>query len=84
MKRYLRMLKHLSPKDPLFTAWKRYKEKRLSGGIQRIITDHLKRAKVKRKRVTAYPLQHSAATLALQNGASLMAVRDMLQRGVPH
>ncbi len=48
-------------------------------GIQIIITSYLKKAGVKLKRVTAYSLQHSATTLALQNGASLMAVRDMLR-----
>jgi site-specific recombinase XerD len=80
MERYLRMLQHPSPKDPLFTAQKRFKGRRLSvRGIQQIITGYLKRAGVKRKRVTAYSLRHSAATLALQNGASLMAVRDMLR-----
>lgn len=80
MERYLGMLQQPSPKDPMFTARKRYKGRRLSvRGIQQIITGYLKRAGVKRKRVTAYSLRHSAATLALQNGASLMAVRDMLR-----
>lgn len=80
MERYLGMLQHPSPKDPLFTARKRFKGRRLSvRGIQQIITGYLKKAGVKRKRVTAYSLRHSAATLALQNGASLMAVRDMLR-----
>lgn len=80
MERYLWMLKHPSPKDPMFTAQRRFKGRRLSvRGIQQIITDYLKIAGVKRKRVTAYSLRYSAATLALQNGASLMAVRDMLR-----
>lgn len=80
MERYFGMLKFPTPKDPLFTAQKRFKGMRLSvRGIQQIITGYLKKAGVKRKRVTAYSLRHSAATLALQNGASLMAVRDMLR-----
>lgn len=74
------MLQHPSPKDSMFTAQKRFKGRRLSvRGIQQIVTGYLKKAGVKRKRVTAYSLRHSAATLALQNGASLMAVRDMLR-----
>jgi integrase len=48
-------------------------------GIQKIITGYSKKTGVKRKRVTAYSLRHSAATLALQNGASLMAIGDMLR-----
>lgn len=80
MERYLGMPQQPSPKDPIFTAQKRFKGMRLSvRGIQQIITGYLKKAGVKRKRVTTYSLRHLAATLSLQNGASLMAVRDMLR-----
>jgi site-specific recombinase XerD len=80
VERYLSIMKGPSPKDPMFTAQKPQKGARLSvRGIQKIITGYLKRAGVKRKRVTAYSLRHSAATLALQNGASLMAIGDMLR-----
>jgi len=77
---YLSLFKDPSPKQAMFTARRPHKGRRLSvRGIQKIITGYLKKAGVKRKRVTAYSLRHSAATLALQNGASLMAVRDMLR-----
>ena len=80
VEQYLSMMKDPSPKQAMFTARKPHKGSRLSvRGIQKIITGYLKKAGVKRKRVTAYSLRHSAATLALQNGASLMAVRDMLR-----
>ena len=80
VEQYLSMSKTPSPRQAMFTARKPNKGARLSvRGIQKIVTDYLKKAGVKRKRVTAYSLRHSAATLALQNGASLMAVRDMLR-----
>ena len=77
---YLSLLKEPSPKQAMFTARKPHQGRRLSvRGIQKIITGYLKKAGVKQKRFTAYSLRHPAATLALQNGASLVAVRDKLR-----
>jgi len=80
LQRYLAFRGLLPPKAPLFVANKPKKGQRLSvRGIQYIITKYLKAAGIKRKRVTAYSLRHTAATEALTNGADFKAVQDMMR-----
>lgn len=81
MERYLALWEPIPPKAPLFISNKpSCKGDRLSvRGIQVIITSYLKKAGLKRKRVTAYSLRHSAAAFALQNGADLKSVQDMMR-----
>ncbi len=80
LERYLSLRGLVSPKAPFFVAEKPKKGHRLSvRGIQYIITKYLKQAGIKRKRVTAYSLRHTAATEALTNGADFKAVQDMMR-----
>ncbi len=80
MERYKRLRGLVSHKAPLFVAEKPVKGARLSvRGIQYIITKYLKQAGIKRNRLTAYSLRHTAATEALTNGADFKAVQDMMR-----
>ena len=69
------------PAAPLFVSAKPGSHgRRLSvRGIQAILTKYLERAGLKRKRLTAYSLRHTAATLALENGATVQEVQAMLR-----
>lgn len=79
--RYLRARGTPQPGEPLFCSLKRDRQgKRLSvRGIQAVISAHLKEARVKRKRVVPYSLRHTAATNALENGATTEDVQLMLR-----
>lgn len=78
--RYIEMRGIVAPKAPLFISERPKKGARLSvRGIRGIVTFYLKKAGIKRKRLTAYSLRHTAATEALKNGADLKAVRDMMR-----
>lgn len=81
MEKYLSLRGSPRPGSALFISNKRScKGGRLSvRGIQNIITGYLKKAGLKRARVVAYSLRHAAATIALQNGADLKAVQDMMR-----
>lgn len=80
IERYIDSRGIAAPKAPLFVAEKPRKGARLSiRGIQSIITKYIKKAGLKRKRLTAYSLRHTAATEALRNGADFKAVRDMMR-----
>ncbi len=74
---YLQSLGFPHAETPLFIG---YKNNPLTvRQINQIITNHLKLAGLKRKRVTGYSLRHTAASLALENGADIIAVQQMLR-----
>lgn len=81
IERYLEIRGPAPSGAPLFTSERPgHRGKRLSvRGIQAIMTSYLKKAGLKRKRVVAHSLRHSAATIALENGAHLMDVKDMMR-----
>lgn len=81
MDRYVALRGITAAQSPLFISNKpSCKGSRLSvRGIQTIITSYLKKAGIKRKRLTAYSLRHTAATEALTNGADLKSVKEMMR-----
>lgn len=67
--------------DPLFASHSnRNRTKPLTiRSIRRIIEARLKAAGLKSARISAHSLRHTAATVALMNGADLLSVKEMLR-----
>lgn len=70
----------LSPELPLFAsaAHRNSGERMTTRSISRIVKNALKAAGLESDRLTAHSLRHTAATLAMINGASLQEVQQLL------
>ena len=77
---YLKLSGKKKATDPLFFSERPdRKGSRLSvRGIQSILTSYLRKAGINRPRVSPHSMRHFAATNALQNGAHLKDVQDMM------
>lgn len=69
-----------APNAPLFTseAHRNAGERMTTRSISRIVKNALKAAGLESDRLTAHSLRHTAATLAMINGASLQEVQQLL------
>lgn len=77
---YLKFSGKKKATDPLFFSERPdRKGSRLSvRGIQSILTSYMRKAGINRSRVSPHSMRHFAATNALQNGAHLKDVQDMM------
>lgn len=77
---YLRLRGKQKPTDPLFYSERPdRKGARLSvRGIRAILTAYMRKAGIDRPRVSPHSMRHFSATNALQNGADLKDVQDMM------
>lgn len=80
LSRYLATRSETSSRAPLFTseAHRNQGERITTRSISRIVKNALKAAGLTSDRLTAHSLRHTAATLALQNGATLQEVQQLL------
>lgn len=80
LSRYLRARGDLLPSSPLFasTANRNQGDRITTRSISRIVKNALRAAGLESDRLTAHSLRHTAATLAIQNGASLQEVQQLL------
>ena len=80
LKRYLRTREEQAPEAPLFasTAHRNSGERMTPRSISRIVKNALISAGLESDRLTAHSLRHTAATLAMLNGASLNEVQQLL------
>jgi integrase/recombinase XerC len=80
LQRYLATRGETAPEDPLFTstAHRNSGERMTPRSISRICKNALKAAGLESDRLTAHSLRHTAATLAMLNGASLNEVQQLL------
>lgn len=80
LSRYLKARGSEPASSPLFvsTAHRNQGERITTRSISRIVKNALKAAGLESDRLTAHSLRHTAATLALQNGASLDEVQQLL------
>lgn len=69
-----------APNEPLFAsaAHRNTGERMTTRSISRIVKNALKAAGLESERLTAHSLRHTAATLAMINGASLQEVQQLL------
>lgn len=76
-------LKHRDPKsqkEPLFASVGNRSKGRLSTrAIRERVNYYLNKTGIKRKTITAHSLRHTAATLALESGAPIFEVKNMLR-----
>ena len=80
LERYLATRGSLEGGDPLFlTMGKRHGHRLAPRTLRSLIFTALKMANVKRPVVTGHSLRHTAATMSLNGGAPVTAVRDMLR-----
>lgn len=80
LKRYLESREEPAPDEPLFAsnAHRNSGERMTPRSISRICKNALKAAGLESDRLTAHSLRHTAATLAMMNGASLNEVQQLL------
>ena len=80
VKRYLTARGEPCSREPLFVsaAPRNRGERMTTRSISRIVKNALKAAGLESDRLTAHSLRHTAATLALKNGASLNEVQELL------
>jgi integrase/recombinase XerC len=80
LSRYLQARGDLLPSSPLFasTANRNGGERITTRSISRIVKNALRAAGLSSERLTAHSLRHTAATLAIQNGATLQEVQQLL------
>lgn len=80
IKRYLAARGEPAPNEPLFAsaAHRNSGERMTTRSISRIVKNALKAAGLESERLTAHSLRHTAATLAIINGASLQEVQQLL------
>lgn len=78
---YLAARKKTNLSDCLFSSHsnRNQKEAITTRSLSRIVAQRLKAAGLKTSKITAHSLRHSAATIALNNGADLLAVKEMLR-----
>lgn len=69
-----------APNEPLFAsiAHRNGGERMTTRSISRIVKNALRAAGLESERLTAHSLRHTAATLAMKNGASLQEVQQLL------
>lgn len=80
LERYLATRVPLDGGDPLFlTMGKRHGHRLAPRTLRALIFTALKMANVKRPVVTGHSLRHTAATMSLNGGAPVTAVKDMLR-----
>lgn len=85
LRKYLSSRGPLSEKDPLFastsnrTRGEHLKERTISG----IIKETLRRIDVDDSRITAHSLRHTAVSLSIKNGASLIQAQAMARHSDP-
>lgn len=80
LERYLATRLPLDGGDPLFlTMGKRHGHRLAPRTLRSLIFTALKMANVKRPVVTGHSLRHTAATMSLNGGAPVTAVKDMLR-----
>jgi integrase/recombinase XerD len=67
--------------EPIFISHsnRNHKETLTTRSIRRVIGSRLKAVGLKTSKVTAHSLRHTAGTIALMNGADLIAVKEMLR-----
>jgi len=77
---YLNAREERSSAEPLFSslAHRNQGERMTTRSISRVVKNALRAAGLESDRLTAHSLRHTAATLALQNGASLDEVQQLL------
>lgn len=80
LSRYLKARGDLLPSAPLFasTANRNAGERITTRSISRIVKNALHAAGLSSDRLTAHSLRHTAATLAIENGATLQEVQQLL------
>ncbi len=78
---YLKARRHPKDDEPLFVSHSnRARNGRLTTkSIRRLVQERLEAVGLKTSKLTAHSLRHTAATLALQNGADIVSVKDMLR-----
>lgn len=78
--RYLAARGEPAPNEPLFAsaAHRNAGERMTTRSISRIVKNALRAAGLESERLTAHSLRHTAATLAMVNGASLQEVQQLL------
>ena len=78
---YLKARKHPKDTEPLFVCHSnRAKDGRLTTrSIRRLVKERMLAVGISTTKLTAHSLRHTSATLALQNGADIVSVKDMLR-----
>ena len=78
---YLQERKTTNTSEPLFASQSNRNTTALltTRSIRRIVEERLRAVGLKTSKVTAHSLRHTSATLALSNGADLIAVKEMLR-----
>ena len=78
--RYLAARGEPAPNEPLFAsaAHRNAGERMTTRSISRIVKNALRAAGLESERLTAHSLRHTAATLAMVNGATLQEVQQLL------
>lgn len=78
---YLQARGETKKRDPLFISHsnRNHAQALTTRSIRRIIGARLKDVGLKSAKVTAHSLRHTAGTIALANGADLLAVKEMLR-----
>jgi site-specific recombinase XerD len=83
IKEYLEARNDCAPKDALFASvGNRSKGRLTTRAIRERINFYLNKAGVKRSTITAHSLRHTAASLALEAGAPIFEVKQMLRHSL--
>ena len=84
---YVPLMKYLTARgnkqdhEPLFVSHshKTHGDRLTTRTIRRLVSDKMNEQGFKTKRLSAHSLRHTAATIALKNGADIVNVKDMLR-----
>jgi integrase/recombinase XerD len=85
IRRYLAMRKITTGKEPLFSSLCHRTQGRplTAHSISEIIKNTLKRIDINDSRITAHSLRHTAVTLSIKNGASIVQAQAMARHADP-